>query len=218
MNCYLITYDLLVPGRDYTGLYTQIKSYHFWWHHMQSIWLVVTEKDISDVSREIKRQMDDKDNLFIVDITGRNRAGWLTQKAWSWISRRNAKGDVRIRDFKEGMQGPYDMEVANIRKVVGECKCGNYRLTRVDGKCNFFRVDYIGRSDSQLAERICDHVKEGYTRFVFCPKDSPAASYRQECSDYHYFGGILGVLDNDKDLGHPHSPEGLGLKCHICGK
>ena len=29
MNCYLITYDLLVPGRDYTGLYTQIKSYHF---------------------------------------------------------------------------------------------------------------------------------------------------------------------------------------------
>ena len=91
MNCYLVTYDLLTANKDYKALYEQIKSYEFWWHHMESIWLISTIRRLEEVSAALKKHLDDNDNLLVVDVTGRNRAGWLTRKAWDWMTVHNPK-------------------------------------------------------------------------------------------------------------------------------
>ena len=91
MSCYLITYDLLTPSKDYKALYDQIKTYEAWWHHMESVWLVSTSKSLMDVATELKQYVDDKDNLLVIDVSGRERAGWLTRRAWDWMTTNNPK-------------------------------------------------------------------------------------------------------------------------------
>ena len=58
---------------------------------MESIWLISTVKGLQEVSAELKKHLDDNDNLLVVDVTGRNRAGWLTKRAWDWMSSHNPK-------------------------------------------------------------------------------------------------------------------------------
>ncbi len=116
-----------------------------------------------------------------------------------------------------GMRGPFKLEREIVAKMVGDQVAGNYRLSMCDGGEDFC-VDYVGRSDKQLMERICDHISEGYKTFVWRPQNTAEEAYKQECADFHNFGGDIGLLKNDKDEGHPNSPEGLKLNCSICGK
>lgn len=89
MNCYLITYDLLAPNKDYAPLYTKIKEFGGWWHHLQSVWIVTTPLGLQDVYDQLKALMDVRDSLLIVDIQGQSRKGWLTERAWNWLNRNN---------------------------------------------------------------------------------------------------------------------------------
>ena len=85
---------------------------------------------------------------------------------------------------------------------------GAYALGNLRG--NTFYVEYVGRSDSDLAERLkCwvgsySHFKAGYF-------DSPLAAFKKECDLYHDFKD--GGLDNKV---HPDRPNGSGWKCHRC--
>ena len=116
-----------------------------------------------------------------------------------------------------GRRGPFKLEREIVAKMVGDQVAGNYRLSMCDENEDFC-VDYVGRSDKQLMERICDHISEGYKTFVWRPQNTAEEAYKQECAEFHNFGGDIGLLKNDKDEGHPNSPEGLKLKCSICGK
>ena len=82
----LITYDLNKSGRDYSSLYESIKACgDHWWHYLQSIWIVHTSLSPQQCYERIRDNIDDQDHLFIVDITGQTRQGWLPSKAWSWL-------------------------------------------------------------------------------------------------------------------------------------
>jgi len=83
----LITYDLKQPNRDYSSLYESIKSCGTtWWHFLESVWIIHTnDLDPNECYHRIRECIDDKDNLLVVDITNRNRQGWLPSKAWDWI-------------------------------------------------------------------------------------------------------------------------------------
>ena len=86
---YLITYDLKSPGRDYSSLYNQIKSYGEWWHYIDSTWIIKTDNSIEEVSNSIRKMMDINECLLIVEITNCKRNGWLRKSAWDWISTRD---------------------------------------------------------------------------------------------------------------------------------
>ena len=82
----LVSYDLKVPGRDYTKLYETLKSANSWWHYLESTWILyTTQTSVNDWNDKIRTAMDTNDSLFVVDITGKNRNGWLKQKAWDWL-------------------------------------------------------------------------------------------------------------------------------------
>lgn len=84
---YLVTYDLKESERNYSPLYEAIKkSCTSWWHYMESIWLIQTNTPINDYNNHLRQFIGNEDTLFIVNISGQPRQGWLPEKAWQWIN------------------------------------------------------------------------------------------------------------------------------------
>lgn len=84
----LITYDLHKPGQNYEGLHEEIKKYGTWWHHLDSTWLVSTTDTPTQCMKKLRQHMDDNDNLLVIEVCD-NYNGWLPQKAWDWLHKRN---------------------------------------------------------------------------------------------------------------------------------
>ncbi len=101
----------------------------------------------------------------------------------------------------------------NIDENVKEDKIGNYRLAKKLNENKGLTVAYVGRTNKKrLAERIKDHIDEGYKYFRYCYKKSEKESYLQECSDFHEFGKEKS-LDNAR---HPEVPQGEDFECPFC--
>jgi hypothetical protein len=89
MSTLLIGYDLNAPGKDYAELHAAIKAQGTaWWHHLDSTWLVRTERTPAEVRSNLKEHLDANDELIVIDVSRRSRA-------WSGF---NARGSAWLRD------------------------------------------------------------------------------------------------------------------------
>ena len=95
------------------------------------------------------------------------------------------------------MIGPYELTRSKINEVVTQTSPGNYALGYVNSE-NTFIVQYVGRSDSDVASRLRQHVGEKYKRFKYSYATSPKAAFEKECINYHDFGESR-LLDNSID-------------------
>ncbi len=86
MHTYLISYDLIRPGKDYTTLHAHLKSYGFWAKPLESVWLIKSSYGVEQVRNSIQAYMDANDKIFVVDVTTR-AAAWrnLPPAAATWI-------------------------------------------------------------------------------------------------------------------------------------
>lgn len=75
MNCYIVSYDLCAPRRDYNALYTAIKSYRYWAKITESTWAILSDKTVVEIRDFLKGYIDDNDRLIVV------RSGKIA--AWS---------------------------------------------------------------------------------------------------------------------------------------
>jgi hypothetical protein len=66
MACYIISYDLRKPGRNYDSLYAAIKSYGTWAHINESVWAVVTAEKAVQVRDKLLTHIDTNDRLFVI--------------------------------------------------------------------------------------------------------------------------------------------------------
>lgn len=82
---YSISYDLREPGADYDTLYDTIKSAPGWAHAMDSLWFIKTTESVDTWSTKLRRVMDENDWLFVSDITGQSRQGWMEKEIWDWL-------------------------------------------------------------------------------------------------------------------------------------
>ncbi|WP_431220561.1 hypothetical protein [Leifsonia xyli] len=86
MPAYLITYDLNSPGQKYEKLSEKIKAYGTYVKLMESTWMVsgysLTAQGIYD---NLSPVLDKNDNIFVVNVSGQDRQGWLDQEIWDWI-------------------------------------------------------------------------------------------------------------------------------------
>ena len=113
------------------------------------------------------------------------------------------------------MYGPYPLNRLGVLRSVHERSPGTYVLgnTRSDGQ---FEVQYVGRADGNIRERISDYVNAGkYREFKFSYARSAEEAFEQECRLYHHHGGPDGFLDNDI---HPDHPNEMKLRCPVCGR
>ena len=85
---YIISYDLKSPGRDYSSLYSAIKSVGDWLHPIESMWIVWTIQDSNAIFNMLHPKMDVNDLLFISETNLQNRQGWLPKTSWEWMNQR----------------------------------------------------------------------------------------------------------------------------------
>lgn len=71
-HCFIIAYDLIQPERDYTKLYSAIKSYPIWGKLTESVWAIVTTKNHIEI-RDFLNQFIQDDRLIVIQ-SGRNAA------------------------------------------------------------------------------------------------------------------------------------------------
>ena len=103
-----------------------------------------------------------------------------------------------------GLQGPYPLPEASHR--VQPASMGVYVLSR-----NRRVASYVGRSDSDLQQRIVSSASEGrYVAFWFDYASSPMGAYKYECELYHRY-------DPPDNTAHPAVPPGTNWRCPIPG-
>ena len=89
---------------------------------------------------------------------------------------------------------------------------GNYAIGYVseDG----FVVRYVGRSDSDISDRVKDYIQKRnskFNKFKFSYAASSKEAYEKECRNYHDFNPPLNDI-------HPRKPDGTKYKCPVCGE
>lgn len=114
----------------------------------------------------------------------------------------------------------YDLTYDEIDRLVADHRKGNYAFGYLNER-GVFIVRYVGRSDSNLKDRIkhgiADMKKDKtlrYERFKFSYADTAIEAYEKECRNYHDFGGPNKWLVNED---HPDKPDGYKGKCPVCG-
>lgn len=108
--------------------------------------------------------------------------------------------------------GPYRLTTKSVEDKVTKVSPGVYALDRRDISGKFY-VNYVGRSDRNVRERLLKWVGTKYKKFKFDYFDSPKAAFEKECTVYHDFGGPEGKMDNEN---HPQRPEGTDWQCPKC--
>jgi CRISPR/Cas system-associated endoribonuclease Cas2 len=66
MATYIVSYDLVKPGRNYEDLYNAIRSYGNWGKVNESVWAIVTATTAAQVRDNLSKYMDANDRIFVV--------------------------------------------------------------------------------------------------------------------------------------------------------
>lgn len=88
MRAVLISYDLNNSGKDYTDVHEYIKGQGTWWHHLESTWILRTEKPVRQIRDEIKAAgLDGDDELLVVELKG--AAAWtgFSSRGSEWLKK-----------------------------------------------------------------------------------------------------------------------------------
>ena len=109
------------------------------------------------------------------------------------------------------MNGPYPLNSAQINRQVTQTSAGNYALGYVRDDDTFI-VQYVGRSDEDVNDRLHDWIDTKYKRFKYSYATGAKAAFEKECHNYHDFGGS-DKLDNKA---HPDRPSGKNWECPVC--
>ena len=108
-------------------------------------------------------------------------------------------------------EGTYRFEQIVVNRLIKPGVSGNFALGIKDEKDEFV-PKLIGRSDVDLrGELMARAVTPPYPYFKFAIAMPPFA-YEVECAGFHSYAGRL---DNKT---HPVSPEGMNLRCFLCGR
>lgn len=83
-HCYIITYDLRSPGRDYNALYKAIKSYVIWGKITESTWAIVSESKASDIRDYLIKFIGTNDRLMVVQ-SGKHAAWTNSLASNDWL-------------------------------------------------------------------------------------------------------------------------------------
>lgn len=66
MRCYIISYDICQPGRDYTTLYDAIKQFPKWGKLTESTWAVISDNNCVEIRDYLMKFMDLNDRIIVI--------------------------------------------------------------------------------------------------------------------------------------------------------
>ena len=65
-HCYIISYDLCQPGRNYDELYQGLRSFSNWGKLTESTWAVVSCKTCIEIRDFLSQYIDSNDRLVVI--------------------------------------------------------------------------------------------------------------------------------------------------------
>ena len=83
-HCYIISYDLCSPNRNYDNLYSAIKGYSHWGKLTESTWAIVTTDTIVQVRDNLKMHIDNNDRMIVIR-TGKEAAWTKVLASDEWV-------------------------------------------------------------------------------------------------------------------------------------
>ena len=86
----LITYSLSKPKKYYISLFKLLKSAKSFIAIMKSSYLIETDESVQAWEERILERINDNDTFIILDITGISIYGYLSQKAYDWMEKKQA--------------------------------------------------------------------------------------------------------------------------------
>ena len=84
IHCYIISYDLCKPERDYTSLFQAIKAYQYWGRLTESTWAVVSPYNSVEIRDDLLRYIDDNDRLIVIQ-SGKSAAWTKVMASNDWV-------------------------------------------------------------------------------------------------------------------------------------
>ena len=105
-----------------------------------------------------------------------------------------------------GLKGSFVLTDDKIDEEITQTSAGAYALGYTTDST--FTIEYVGRSDTDVNDRLHDHVGK-YKRFKYDYFSSPKAAFEKECCLWHDFN----PRDNKV---HPARPAGTNWKCPRC--
>lgn len=85
MTTFMVGYDLGKPGRDYDGLIEYLNSFGTHWHHLDSTWLIVTDKTAAQVRDGASAFLDSSDKLFVAQVSAPGAWRGFTDSGTAWL-------------------------------------------------------------------------------------------------------------------------------------
>ena len=82
-HCFIVSYDLCQPGRNYEELYVALKSFYNWGKLTESTWAIVSQLTAVEIRDLLMRYIDTNDRLIVVK--GGQSAAWnkmLANNQW----------------------------------------------------------------------------------------------------------------------------------------
>lgn len=89
-HCFIVSYDLCQPNRDYESLYEALKSFPNWGRLTESTWAVISNKSCVDI-RDYLMQFVDNDDRLIVVLGGKSAAWVRVMADNNWVKENLAK-------------------------------------------------------------------------------------------------------------------------------
>jgi hypothetical protein len=83
-HCYIISYDLCQPGKDYNALYKALRSFPSWARLTESTWAVVSKSSSIEIRNSLINYMDQNDRLIVV-LSGREAAWSNVVASNEWV-------------------------------------------------------------------------------------------------------------------------------------
>lgn len=83
MSVLLITYDLKAPGKDYTDLLKQIKTFP-WARLSESSYAIKTEQQTQNIYSTLKPYIDQNDNIYIINLR-KPYSGYGPKEVNEWL-------------------------------------------------------------------------------------------------------------------------------------
>jgi len=85
MAAYIVAYDLHEEGQNYECLIEKLEAYPIHWHMQQSVWIIKTDQNASQIRNNLGECLDDDDTLFVGKLSG--QAAWrgYSDKAGKWL-------------------------------------------------------------------------------------------------------------------------------------
>ncbi len=94
---FLLVFDGLNHENDYDRIKNFIKNgsiFRSWWNYIPFVFLVTTDMTPRDLARSLKEVTGDA-GFLVIEVDPAQSDGFLPQRAWEWIKRREEEQDPR---------------------------------------------------------------------------------------------------------------------------